>query len=241
MPQIPQMARGFSGGGGGANQQATFNGEPADAYGQAINAINTMGGQVLWQQPPTNAKFFLPKKDNWITGGLTMKYDGELQLQKSSPTQTTARVSLKLQWGSFLPLALTLLAFVFVMGNINIYFAVYGIFIMGLLVAYSAWQVSSQLPDKLLADFFRTLTGAPAAPQQGGFKPQPHAFTPQPPPAPAPTPAPTPAPAPAPAASNGGDAGAIMEQIKQLGSLRDAGVLTPEEFEAKKAELLKRI
>ena len=32
-----------------------------------------------------------------------------------------------------------------------------------------------------------------------------------------------------------------MEQIKQLGSLRDSGVLTPEEFESKKAELLKRI
>lgn len=32
-----------------------------------------------------------------------------------------------------------------------------------------------------------------------------------------------------------------MEQLRQLGELRDAGVLTPEEFEAKKAELLNRI
>ncbi|MFN3464745.1 MAG: SHOCT domain-containing protein [Terricaulis sp.] len=32
-----------------------------------------------------------------------------------------------------------------------------------------------------------------------------------------------------------------MEQIRQLGSLRDAGVLTADEFEVKKAELLKRI
>jgi hypothetical protein len=37
------------------------------------------------------------------------------------------------------------------------------------------------------------------------------------------------------------DASVIMEQIKQLAGLRDAGALTPEEFEAKKAELLKRI
>jgi len=237
MPQIPQMARGFSGG-GGANQQATFNGEPADAYGQAINALNAMGAQILWQQPPTSAKFLLPKKDNWTTGGLVMKYDGDLQIQKSSPTQTTARVSLKLQWGSFLPLGLTLLAFVFVMGMFNIYFAVYGLFIMAILVAYSAWQVSSQLPDKMLADFFRTLGGAPASPQQNTFRPQPApapAYTPQPAP---PAPVPTPAPAPT---TGGGDAAAIMEQIKQLGSLRDAGVLTADEFEAKKAELLKRI
>lgn len=32
-----------------------------------------------------------------------------------------------------------------------------------------------------------------------------------------------------------------MEQLKKLGELRDAGVLTPEEFDAKKAELLSRM
>ena len=32
-----------------------------------------------------------------------------------------------------------------------------------------------------------------------------------------------------------------MAAIKSLGELKDAGMLTPEEFEAKKAELLKRI
>lgn len=31
-----------------------------------------------------------------------------------------------------------------------------------------------------------------------------------------------------------------IEQLRKLGELRDAGVLTPEEFEAKKADLLKR-
>jgi hypothetical protein len=29
--------------------------------------------------------------------------------------------------------------------------------------------------------------------------------------------------------------------LKQLGELRDAGVVTPEEFEAKKAEILSRV
>jgi hypothetical protein len=33
----------------------------------------------------------------------------------------------------------------------------------------------------------------------------------------------------------------VMEQLRQLGSLRDAGVLTEDEFDAKKAELLRRI
>lgn len=46
-----------------------------------------------------------------------------------------------------------------------------------------------------------------------------------------------PAQAPAPQAG-GGD---VMGQLQQLGQLRDAGIVTPEEFEAKKAELLRRI
>lgn len=52
--------------------------------------------------------------------------------------------------------------------------------------------------------------------------------------APAPA-APPPAAAPAPAGPS------IVEQIKQLGELRDAGLISPEEFEAKKAELLSRM
>lgn len=48
-------------------------------------------------------------------------------------------------------------------------------------------------------------------------------------------PAPAPAAAPAPPAN---DMGAKLEQLKQLGELRDAGILTPEEFEAKKAVIL---
>jgi hypothetical protein len=32
-----------------------------------------------------------------------------------------------------------------------------------------------------------------------------------------------------------------IEQLRRLGELRDAGVVTPEEFEAKKAELLGRL
>lgn len=54
--------------------------------------------------------------------------------------------------------------------------------------------------------------------------------------APAPA-APAPAPAAAPAAP-ATDMSAKLEQLTQLGELRDAGILTPEEFEAKKAVIL---
>ncbi len=51
----------------------------------------------------------------------------------------------------------------------------------------------------------------------------------QPPPAPAQAPAPEVAPPAAPA---------YMAELEQLASLRDAGVLSPEEFEAKKRQIL---
>jgi hypothetical protein len=37
------------------------------------------------------------------------------------------------------------------------------------------------------------------------------------------------------------DPQAVMDELKQLGELKAAGVLTDEEFAAKKAELLKQI
>lgn len=54
------------------------------------------------------------------------------------------------------------------------------------------------------------------------------------------------APAPAGAEAAGGRVGAsagheIPDQIRELGELRDAGLLTEEEFAAKKAELLERM
>ena len=46
--------------------------------------------------------------------------------------------------------------------------------------------------------------------------------------------------APAPAASDADDPDPI-EQLRRLGELRDAGVVTPEQFDAKREELLRRI
>ena len=57
--------------------------------------------------------------------------------------------------------------------------------------------------------------------------------------APAPTPAPAPvAPAPTPTAA---DPDEVAKTIASLASLRDSGAITPEEFDAKKQELLDRI
>jgi hypothetical protein len=46
------------------------------------------------------------------------------------------------------------------------------------------------------------------------------------------------APPPAAAGAGGSSTGGKIEQLKQLGELRDSGVLTPEEFEREKQKIL---
>jgi len=242
------MARGFSGASGGANKQATFSGSAQDAFNQAVNAINAAGlaskgsitSQVTWQQPPSAAKFETICKSTWTTLGFAIKYDGDLQVQPAGPGQVTARYGLKLQWGSAMGLIISQGVMVLVAAMFNWAIAAYALFFIIGSMAYTAWNLSSNVPEKTLTEFIKHLQGG--TPVAGytppAYQPAPQPFTPAPAPA-AFTPAPQPAAAPA--ASSGGDAAVIMEQIKQLGGLRDAGVLTPEEFEAKKAELLKRI
>lgn len=246
------MSRGFSGAGasGGVSKQATFSGSAQDAFNQATNAINAtsaaskgvFSSQLIAQQPPSAARFETICKSTWSTLGFAIKYDGDLQIQPAGPNQVTARYSLKLQWGSAMGLIISQGVMVVLAAAFNWTIAAYLLFFIVGSVGYTAWNLSSNVPEKALTEFMKHLQGG--APAGGGFVSQPFQPAPQqqvtPQPA-APAPAPAPSPTPAPAASGGGDASAIMEQIKQLGSLRDAGVLTPEEFEAKKAELLKRI
>lgn len=242
------MTRGFTGvSSGGVSKQATFSGSAQDAFSQASNAINAasnaskgvLTSQLIAQQPPSAARFETICKSTWSTLGFAIKYDGDLQIQPAGPNQVTARYSLKLQWGSAMGLIISQGVMVLIAAMFNWAIAAYALFFIIGSMAYTAWNLSSNVPEKALTEFIKHLQGG--TPATGGFtqqpfQPAPQQFTPQPA-----APAPTPAPAPSAPPATGGDASAIMEQIKQLGSLRDAGVLTPEEFEAKKAELLKRI
>lgn len=251
MPSMPSMAARFSGGGGNSKQINLAAAAP-DAFNAAMRVLQGAGAEVQWSQPPQGAKFVLPRKSFWSTLGSTVKFDGDMQVSPAGPGQSSARLSLKLRWGSATPLLLSQVAVVVVAAMFNLYIAYYAIIIIALSVGISAWTVSSSFPEKILKE----LSDQIMAQAGGGAPVQPYAPTPQPkayaappahPPAygaqPTPMPAaPAAAPMPPPAAPAAMDESAkIMEQIKQLGTLRDAGVLTPAEFDAKKAELLARL
>ena len=75
----------------------------------------------------------------------------------------------------------------------------------------------------------------------GGSTPTPPVRTDRPAAPPAPTPPPGPAAQSAPAPDAADDAEAITRTLAQLSDLRDRGAITPEEYEAKKRELLERL
>ncbi len=238
MPQMPNVLR-AAGASGGTSKQATLNGAPHDVFARALQVLGAENAELTWQQPPRGAKFVLTRKSMWSTAGTSIKYDGDLQVTPAGPAQSTARIALKLQWGSAMPLLALQGGAVVVAAMFNYYIAAFAlIFIIGSL-AITAWSVSSGIPEKALNDMMRVLQGgAPVmapAPAYAAPAPSPAPYSP-----PA-QPAPQPAATPAQAAPTQAEAAAIIEQIKQVASLRDAGAITPEEFEAKKKELLARI
>lgn len=239
MPQMPQALRPAASS-GGTSKQATLNGAPHEVFARAMQALGAQGAEMTWQQAPQGAKFVLPRKSTWSTAGTTLKYDGDLQITSAGPSQSTARIALKIQWGSALPLLALQVASVVVAAMFNYYFATFALILIIGFLAITAWNVSSAIPEKAISDLIRTLNGgAPvAAPAPAPAYSAPVAAAV--PPAHAPAPA-APAPTPARVAPTQAEAAAVIEQIKQIASLRDAGAITPEEFEAKKKELLSRI
>lgn len=230
---MPQMMRGMNmAGGAGHSKQASFAGSPQDAFAQALRAVQSSGGEVMWQQAPVAGKYLLTRKNWWSTGGVALKYDGEFAVQPAGPGQTNVRFSLKLQWNSAVPLLLLQIVAVIVLAMMNPYVMYFALILIGVTLALTAWNSSSGIPDKALNDLVKNFNGGIAMAQH---TPQPQMHTPAPPP---PQPAPAAAPTPPPAADA---TSSIVDQIKQLAGLRDAGAITADEFEAKKAELLKRI
>ena len=90
-------------------------------------------------------------------------------------------------------------------------------------------------PDMVQQEIYRQMEVSAKRQASWSGQAMAQAATPGPPvAAPPPVIPPAPAPAPAPAPD-------VTEQISKLATLRDQGAITPEEFEAKKAELLDRI
>ncbi|MBI2876308.1 MAG: SHOCT domain-containing protein [Candidatus Tectomicrobia bacterium] len=237
--------------------------DPTTAFDQAIYAIQSEGGQVHWQSPPQSAQFVIRKKDMMNTGGFTVGYNGELTIMPNAPQQSVIRLNLKVDWGSTVPVFVGSIVALIILCLLNPLFLMFGMLLGILVLAYSAWALSIKLPGDIAKKILRNIPGGSVAPAQraagfGGLAAFQRKGQAEPPP-PAPSGPPPQTVPPAQAGWSGGPSGphvqagspvqpaatdasaVIFDQIKQLAGLRDAGIISAEEFDVKKAELLKRI
>ncbi len=243
--------------------QVGLNVDQGTAFAQAIAAVGTINGQVMWQAPPQTIKYSVIKKDFWTTGGQKVTYVGDITVTGSGPRQSQVRIDCKPE---SISKQMTIAIGVTILGVfLNIYTGLaFIILILGAAsLAWQAYSLTSTVPkemaEKLLSQLQMGTYGATAGAQQSYTPPPPpppqQSYTPPPPPpqangayAPPPPPpgqyAPPPPPpphVPQPPANAAPAESGLVEQMKQLAQMRDMGAITAEEFDAKKAEILKRL
>jgi len=181
-----------------------------------------------------------------------MRFDGDISLSPMGARQTAVRVALKLNSSSSTLLfamdaiVLAVLLLGAIMAKNFMLFA-----FIGAICAVQYWIISSRWAGDLAQGIgnWLMLAGQSAFPAPAGTSGQMATQKSSSPPVPPPIPvsssqdissmraASDPSFAPGKAAQET----TVFEQLKQLGALRDAGVLTADEFDNKKAELLKRV
>lgn len=238
-PPPPPVNRGMFLGGGAPGTPFPYEADVPTAFAAATSAVQAAGGAVTWQAAPQSARFEMTKKDFMNTGGMKVRYDGELSIAPQGARQSLVRFNIKVNSGSLTPLILVNVVAVLILAMMS---GPGGGFVLLVGLAAGGWQlynVSSKLPGELAEKVQRSLPAPPPlGAAMGGYAPQQAAYAPPPPVMNGQM---------AGGAGHGGGAApaggtsSAVEQLKQLAELRNVGAITPEEFEAKKAELLARL
>ncbi|KAF0183331.1 MAG: hypothetical protein FD124_248 [Alphaproteobacteria bacterium] len=219
--------------GGACDIQSIAPMDPLEAFAHVEQTLMAYGGRAMMQNPPSSMQIELPYKDIWLTGGMTVRFRGLMTFTPQGPKQTLLQSKLAIDWGSAALVPIFVLVAAAFAGFMNpLFFMMYLIF-GALCAGIAAWMLSTTGQAKAAAKFVGALSGAQpevARPKftmpkvempgmSGGGHP---GWTPPP--------------------QGGASADpAPMEQLERLAKLRDAGVVTAAEFEAKKAEILKRL
>ena len=212
-----------------ASSGAVVNGSVADAWAVFADAVRAAGGTASSQLPGQPIRFTIKRPGN-IWEGKNTPYEGTANLVPLSAAQTRIDVTVSCAAMFYVYLGL---------GVLFLFFFAYWvsplIILLGLVaVVWSAFQAAGPWAQEVVNHVIAALPSAATAVAGGSA------------PATAITAAPVAASSPVanPVSPHGSDAAGsvdVADQLKKLGELHATGVLTDEEFQAKKAELLKRL
>ena len=222
-----QMPIGGSGFLGGKEEMRKVYGTPDSVFERILDTIQASGGEIREQHRGQMISAIMIEKGFWSTGGMTYKFPTDVTLEALGADQTVVRIKGNVDYMSTLGglLPLPLLAIFGAQYNLTI--AAFFWPLMFLSVGYWFWSINSLrnkiTVEKILSKLNVSVIGQPTPP---------HAQ---------PSPPPSPSAKPQPPGAAEDTEGNIIKKIQKLAELRDAGAITADEFEGKKAELLSRI
>lgn len=206
-----------------ATNGAVVNGSVAEAPSIFAEAVRAAGGTVTSQVPGQPIRFTIKRPGN-IWEGKNTPYDGTANLVPLSATQTRIDVTVSCSTTFYLYLGLGVIFIFLFAWWLSPLFILLGL----AAIVWSAFQGAGPWAQEVANHVVAAL---PAVAGAAG----PAATI-----APAPAASPTGTPA-SPQASDSPARVDIADELKKLGELHATGVLTDEEFQAKKTELLKRL
>lgn len=223
---------------------------PDAAFTAAITQLSMARYPVTWQMRPTSARFEFDYSNFWHTSGMKVRYEGSFSIAPVGPNQSQVQVELA-------PVSSSLT-------SLYVGFGVGGAILACVTAVVSGWgwiglfmtlaataasiyfsyvrftdttptEEAKKLVARICAGQAPPLPGAEAQPFQSPppqQDPPPRTYSPPPPPPPPPQP------------QSGGPAASsdvLVEQLRKLTQLKDAGLLNQSEFDAKKADLINKI
>ncbi|HUO97827.1 MAG TPA: SHOCT domain-containing protein [Rhizomicrobium sp.] len=234
--------------GGGTNEQGMAGLPPDAAFDAALSQLNALGAQVVWNQRPVGIRFRLAKF-SWYAG-FKVKYEGSVNIAPSAPGQSQVSVNVR-------PLHSEMVVEWVCVGAVLVVFGVFCMnayamgpmaFVLALICGVGSYFIiSSKLPRDVARQVLQSIGTGPA--MGAAYRPpqtQTVQTAPPPPPQPPKTPpvpeqrAPSPPPPPPPPAADAGQSEAVSV-LKQLAHLREQELITQEEFDAKKREVLNKM
>lgn len=193
-----------------------------------VNAVTYMGGSVTSMNPARPVEFKVRRSGN--LGGYGAPYNGTANFVQMGPSQTKILVEINpATWFTGFSVA-GAIAVIFLAGALTqneettmfVTLILLPVTAVMLYLYYRPWR--TQVIDKLQAGVHGTMPAYETAQH-----------------APAPSPASFASPSPAPATAAPSTSASVADQLRQLNELKEQGLITEEEFNAKKAELLKRL
>ncbi len=246
-PQRPAAGglAGMVGASAGKSETRQIQGDANAVFEHLANALRERGGQVQHEMPmQLNVK--VPFKSFWLTLGNVIQIDTALQVVPTAAGQCQVTLTTKTD-GASLNSVWTWFAVSFTVLLLLNWMIFPIILIIGALSAFfNHRQLHSQPGMKITEELFTNLNqNLSALSGTAAQRPQPEqrAATPSEsaPAAPLPPQHKAPANTTADAQAGGDEDEEVFDRLAKLAKLKDMGAVTEEEFEAKKAELLKRI